>query len=93
MEIYETLFGNGESMDYENCCFVCTSTKLGLAIVKIWILKIEFLILIFVRYGVSSSNTFWQLPGMKYANYYNYTDCRHIYETWFGNVESMDYVK
>ena len=68
MQIYETLFGNGQSMDYDNCCFECTSMKLGLAMVQLWILKIVFVLLVFVRYSVSSSNTFWQLPGMTYAN-------------------------
>ena len=34
MEIYETLFGNGQRMDYENCRFVCTSMKRGLAMLK-----------------------------------------------------------
>ena len=64
---------NGQSMDYENCRFVCTSMKRGLAMLKVWSMKIVCLLLVSVRYSVSSSNTLWQLPGMKYAKSEIYT--------------------
>ena len=42
MQICETLFGNGQSVDYENCRFVCTSMKSGLAMLNVWIMNIFF---------------------------------------------------
>ena len=72
-QIHEALFGNGQHMDYENYRFVCTSMKRGLAMFKIWIMNIVFLLLVSVRYNVSSQDTFWQLPGMKYAKSYSRT--------------------
>ena len=36
----ETLFGSGQTMDCDHCRFVCKSMKRGLAIVKVWILRI-----------------------------------------------------
>ena len=44
MQIYETLIGNGQSMDCENFRFVCKSKTRGLAMVKVWILNIVFLL-------------------------------------------------
>ena len=41
MQIYEASFGNVQSMDYETCRFVCTSMTRGLAMLKIWNMKIS----------------------------------------------------
>ena len=54
MQIYETSSGNGQSMDYETSRFVYTSMKRGLAMLKVWNMRIVFVLLVSVRYSVSS---------------------------------------
>ena len=54
MQIYETSFGNGQSLDYETCRFVYTSMKRGLAMLKVWNMRIVLVLLVSVRYSVSS---------------------------------------
>ena len=54
MQIYETSSGNGQSMDYETSRFVYTSMKHGLAMLKEWNMRIVFVLLVSVRYNVSS---------------------------------------
>ena len=42
MYIYQTSFGSRRSVDYENCRFVRKSKKGGLAMVKVWIMRMVF---------------------------------------------------
>ena len=44
MQIYETSFGNGQSIDYETCRFVYTSMNRVLAMLKAWNQKIVFVL-------------------------------------------------